>query len=93
VTIGTLLAALAIAGCGGGDDDKISEKSKKEFISGCSQAGQPEKGCECIFDELKKQGIDTKKKFENLAKDIKKGQISDKFREAALSCKDELQAQ
>ena len=87
----TLAAALTAAGCG--DDDKISADAKKDFIKGCSSAGQPEKGCECVFDELKKKGIDTEEKFEDLADQVKKGEISDDFREAALNCKDELTTQ
>ena len=87
----TLAAALAGIGCG--DDNKIDAKAKKDFVKGCTDAGQPQEGCTCVFDELKKQGIDTKKKFENLADDVKKGKITDEFRQAALNCKDKLTTQ
>lgn len=88
----TLAAALVGAGCGGGDD-KISSDARKDFIKGCTDGGQPQKGCECIFDELEKKGVDTENKFKKLAEDVKKGEISDDFREAALECRDELTTQ
>jgi hypothetical protein len=102
MTVGTLLAALALAGCGGDDKDGgISAKTEKEFVAGCTDAGQPENGCECIVDELKKQGVDTKKKFEQLSEDIQNaakssdpaGAIPDEFKDAALECRDKLQTQ
>jgi hypothetical protein len=94
---GALLATLAIAGCGGSDSGGISPKAKKDFIAGCTQAGQPQKGCECIFSELEKQGVDTKKEFEALASKVKKAtsaaDVPDEFRKAAVNCKDKLKQQ
>ena len=100
-TIGALLAALAIAGCGGGGDDKISASAHKDYIKGCTEAGQPEAGCECIYDELKKRGIDTEDKFKKLADDIQEAAkaadpasaLPKDFKDAATECKDELQQQ
>ena len=94
-----LLASAALAvGCGGGDDEKVglSDKSHDDFISGCTNGGAPEEGCECLYDELvKKQGIDTEDELKDLQSKVQdaasSGNVPEELRTAATNCKDKLQ--
>jgi hypothetical protein len=48
-------AATALAGCGGGDDDKSGypDKAVETFVSSCSkQPGASEEACRCVIDRL-----------------------------------------
>jgi hypothetical protein len=100
-TVGVLLTAAAIAGCGGSDKKSsgVSEKSHREYIAGCTDAGRPKAGCECLYDELNKRGINTEAKFKKLARDIQDAAktanpgaaVPSDFRAAATACKSKLQ--
>lgn len=48
-----LVAALALVGCGGGDEPRYSypEEARKNFLTGCS-TGASEGQCECLLGEL-----------------------------------------
>jgi hypothetical protein len=105
-TMGTILAAVALAACGGSDGggskpkSGLSEKVHTDYLAGCKESGQSTDGCECLYDELTgTQGIDTEQELKDLATKIQEAQTSSdpagsapkELKEAALACKDELQ--
>jgi ABC-type phosphate/phosphonate transport system substrate-binding protein len=101
ITAGTILAAAALAGCGGGSDSKsssISDKFRNDYVAGCTSTGQTKAGCECIFDNLKdKQGIDTEAKFKAISDKVRSATQSGnltalpgEFRSAVVACRSQI---
>jgi hypothetical protein len=96
-TVGALLAAAAIAGCGGSSGG-VSDQAHRGYVAGCVNSGQTKAGCECLFDQLKKQGVDSEAKFKTLADKVKAatqtanpaGAMPPEFRTSALACKASL---
>jgi hypothetical protein len=97
-TVGALLAAAAIAGCGGSSGG-ISSKAHSDYLAGCVSSGQTKAGCQCLFDQLtKKHGVDTESKFKSLGAKVKAATqtanpaaaMPPEFRAAALACKASL---
>jgi hypothetical protein len=95
-TVGAVLVAGAIGGCGGSSDG-LSSSDHDGFISGCTQGGLKSDACECIYTELTgTQGINTKSELSKLDQQIKAGgstpaTIPDSLRKAILACKDKIQ--
>jgi hypothetical protein len=99
-TVGAVLVAGAIGGCGSSDDDKLSGEVHDNFIAGCQQGGQTKDGCECLYTELTQtQGIDTEGELKKLNEQVQEAAkspnpaaaIPDSFKQAAVACKDKLQ--
>jgi hypothetical protein len=99
-TVGAVLVAGALGGCGASDDQKLSSRAHDVFISGCTVGGQSKDGCVCLYTVLTKTlGIDTvgelKKLNDQVQEAIKSsnpaGALPDSFKKAALACKDKLQ--
>jgi hypothetical protein len=97
-TVGALLAASVIAGCGGSSGG-ISDKAHKDYLAGCVSSGQTKAGCQCLFDELtKKEGVDSESKFRALANKVRSATqaanpaaaMPPEFRRAATACKSSL---
>jgi hypothetical protein len=82
---GTALAIVA-GGCGG--SDKLSAKDRTDFVAGCTKSGglTTPAACGCIYDELRKQGYDTKDKFQALQKDLTAGNRPPSFVGVAQKC-------
>ena len=60
----------AFAGCGS-SSKKISDQTHRDIVAGCSSTGQPQAGCECIYQQLTtKQGVDTEAKLKSLSDKI-----------------------
>ena len=100
ITVGAVLVAGAIGGCGSSDDKKLSSSAHDGFVSGCQQGGQSKDGCECLYTELTQtQGIDTEGELTKLNDQVQKavnspnpaGALPDSFKKAALACKAKLQ--
>jgi acyl CoA:acetate/3-ketoacid CoA transferase len=96
-TVGALLAAAAIAGCGGSSG--ISDKAHNDYIAGCVNAGQTKAGCQCLYDRLtKKEGVDTESKFKSLGEKVKAATqaanpasaMPPEFRRAVIVCRASL---
>ena len=85
-----LVAAAAIAGCGGSSG--ISDKDHKDFVKGCSSS-QSTAGCECLFTQLTKtQGVNTQKKMNDLKNQIQAAAgnpaaLPTKYRDAVIACR------
>lgn len=48
-------AALAVAGCGGGDDEGYPQEAVDNFMQSCTaQPNTTEEACGCVVDELEK---------------------------------------
>ena len=97
-----MLVAGAIGGCGSSDKSSgLPDNAHKDFVAGCTNGGQPQAGCECLFTELTKtQGIDTEAELNKLNEQTQAAAksanpaaaVPDSLRKAALACKDKLQA-
>jgi hypothetical protein len=91
-----LLAALTLAACGG--DEKLSGDVRDEYVDKCKSGGAPAEFCECQWDELDRQGVDTENKLRDLAEksaDAAKsgdpaGNIPEELRKAIEACRDKL---
>jgi hypothetical protein len=99
-TVGAVLVAGAIGGCGSSDDDKLSSDVRDGFIAGCQRGGQSKDGCECLYTELTEtQGIDTEGELKKLDEQVQAAAkspnpaaaIPDSFKKAAVACKEKLQ--
>jgi hypothetical protein len=100
ITVGAVLIAGALGGCGSSDDDKLSSDVKNDFIAGCQQGGQSKDGCECLYTELTEtQGIDTEGELKKLNDQVQEAvkspnpasALPESFKKAAVACKDKLQ--
>jgi hypothetical protein len=96
-TVGALLAAAAIAGCGGSSSS--SDKAHRDYVAGCVNGGQTKAGCECLWNHLsKKEGIDSEAKMKNLSDRIRAATqapnpaaaMPPEFRRAAFACQKAL---
>lgn len=95
----TFLAATVIAGCGGSDSAKISDKDHRDFVAGCTEGGSKMAGCECVFRELTTtQGVNTEAEFKVLNKKAVAAQNASnvaaaappELRAATLACRSQL---
>jgi hypothetical protein len=100
ITVGAVLVAGAVGGCGG--DDKLSSDVRDDFVKGCQSAGQPQEGCECLYTELTEtQGVDTEDELKKLNDEVQEAAKSsnpasalpDSFKKAAVACQSKLQGQ
>lgn len=99
--ISTLLAATAIAGCGGSaKTGGLPDSVRTDYIAGCVAGGQKQAGCACTYDQLtKNQGFDTEAKLKGLQTKLQAAAaapnpaaaVPPEFRKAVLACKSAFQ--
>ena len=86
VALAATVLAIGAGGCGG--SDKLTAKDRADFVRGCTRSGgtATPAACGCIYDELKKQGYDTKEKFRDLQKRLRAGNRPASFADLARKC-------
>jgi hypothetical protein len=87
-----------LAGCGGSDKSSgVSSKAHDAYIAGCTQSGQTKDACQCLFDQLQSNGVNSESEFQALADKIKAATsagnvaaLPPEFRQAVVACKSKI---
>jgi hypothetical protein len=95
-----LVAAAALAGCGGdGGSETGSDQAQRDFIAGCTDAGSPQGYCECMYEEISgTHGIDSEEELQKFQEEAQAAagsgdpsKLPRALRESVMACQDELQ--